>query len=731
MKRRHFLEFAGSLLATLGVSQIDLHHRALQYARGVVAATPRKLALLVGINEYPAESGQVPLQGCVTDVELQRELLVSRFGFNPADIVVLTDAKATRGGILTAFEEHLIKQAKPGDAVVFHYSGHGSRIVDPDRDHSDGTNSTFVPIDSSLPAGFPEKGGIVQDITGHTLFLLMEAVQSDNLTVVLDSCHSGGGTRGNLRIRSRDGGIQLEASPDEYAYRQQWLSRLNLSPAEFIARRRAGVARGAVLAGAGRDQLAADADFNDFAAGMFSYLLTQYLWQQTENEPIARVFPNLSRSTTRQSSSGQQPLFEVQPNSGRETRPIYVIDRQKPPADGAILQTANGDRARLWLGGIDPRSLESFGRGSRFSVMGEGDIEVAEIELQSRQGLLGEGKIVSGKSEPGLLLQEKIRGIPSDSKLIVGLDNTLSKDTATAKQALESLSFVRAVPLLQGEVHYILGRFTSADARGRSSANPPTVNSLGLFSPGRDPIPDSFGPAGETAASAVTRLQAKLKSLLAARMARSILNTDSSRLNLEVAMNPEGSDRQLIARVFPTRGIGQGAGQTPAAPVDPRRLPIGTPVQFQISNRETSDLYISLLVIDPAGEMSIVFPNNWTASEESTRIAAGKTIRVPEAGVDTFQLVVQEPKGTVEVLILASRAPLRQGLKALQGIARSEGQARGPVSLTDPASVIGDLLDDVAPRSRGSEGRTRGIGVQARLVDTSQFAAMSLTFEVI
>lgn len=98
--RRYFLQFAASTLATLGLSQIDIQRQGLRYARVLAQSTPRKLALLVGINEYRQFTN---LQGCVTDVDLQRELLVHRFGFNPTDIKVLSDTannKATRENIL-------------------------------------------------------------------------------------------------------------------------------------------------------------------------------------------------------------------------------------------------------------------------------------------------------------------------------------------------------------------------------------------------------------------------------------------------------------------------------------------------------------------------------------------------------------------------------------------------------------------------------------------------------
>ncbi|NJO65592.1 MAG: caspase family protein, partial [Richelia sp. RM2_1_2] len=169
MKRRHFLQFTGSALTAIGISQLDIIQQGNKYTKALAQNNGRKLALLVGINNYPANIGA--LGGCVNDVLLQKQLLIHRFGFNPKDIFTLTDAQATRQGILTAFEEHLINQAKPGDTVVFHFSGHGGRIVDPDKDSQDGYNSTLIPIDS----GNNSSGGVVQDIMGHTLFLLMYA----------------------------------------------------------------------------------------------------------------------------------------------------------------------------------------------------------------------------------------------------------------------------------------------------------------------------------------------------------------------------------------------------------------------------------------------------------------------------------------------------------------------------------------------------------------------------
>lgn len=84
---------------------------------------------------------------------------------------------------------------------MFHFSGHGSLVLDKERDTADGLNGTLVPHDASLPPN----GGVVKDIMGHTLFLLMYALPTENVTVVLDCCYSGGSKRGNFAVRSRNG----------------------------------------------------------------------------------------------------------------------------------------------------------------------------------------------------------------------------------------------------------------------------------------------------------------------------------------------------------------------------------------------------------------------------------------------------------------------------------------------------------------------------------------------
>ncbi|CAD5941419.1 Metacaspase-1B [Planktothrix agardhii] len=379
--RRYFLKFASSALATLGINQFLFRQKTEQAGKVLAQSTPRKLALLVGINQYASS----PLEGCINDIDLQRYLLIHRFGFNPKNIYILPQTEATRTGILTAFEEHLIKQAKPGDIVVYHYSGHGSRIFDPDPiitrlGDRQGLNGTFVPINSNLPTGYPEVGGVVQDIMGHTLFLLMSALKTENVTVVLDSCFSGGATR-EVRVRSRAGGENILVSSDEKNYQQQWLSRLNLSPEQFVKGYQTGVAKGVVLAANSPNQLAREENINGFQCGLFSYLLTYYLWQEDNN--IERVFQKILPEIPERYN--QVPRYEVKVGSGYQQQLPYFINSPQSPAQ-AVVTAVSGETAQLWLGGIDLRKVTT---GTIFTAING----TGKVKMISRDGLVGQAKI--------------------------------------------------------------------------------------------------------------------------------------------------------------------------------------------------------------------------------------------------------------------------------------------------------------------------------------------------
>jgi hypothetical protein len=148
-------------------------------------ADAAKYALLVGIDAYPAPN---TLNGCVNDVNRIRSLLVEHFGFPQENIKTVLDSAATLKGIEAAFRTHLIQQAQPGDIVVFYYSGHGTSTPDRNGDEADGVDETLCPVEID---GTKPETWLTDDILGSWL----RQLRTEKVTVILDACHSGTGTR--------------------------------------------------------------------------------------------------------------------------------------------------------------------------------------------------------------------------------------------------------------------------------------------------------------------------------------------------------------------------------------------------------------------------------------------------------------------------------------------------------------------------------------------------------
>ena len=145
-------------------------------------------ALLVGIDSYPPP---IPsLSGCVNDTAAMQDLLEKRFGGPGLKILTLTDKQATRQEVIDAFRSHF-DQASKDDIALFHFSGHGSQVPN---------NGLFTGIKpgrllESIVCYDSRSGA--PDLVDKDLATLISEVTSRgvHITVILDSCHSGSGTR--------------------------------------------------------------------------------------------------------------------------------------------------------------------------------------------------------------------------------------------------------------------------------------------------------------------------------------------------------------------------------------------------------------------------------------------------------------------------------------------------------------------------------------------------------
>jgi hypothetical protein len=734
MKRRHFLYSAASTLTTLGISQFHFTTQADRTAQALAQGTPRKLALLVGINGY--QDGILPLQGCVNDVMMQYFLLVHRFGFKPEDILILADQPLmfmdqkprlpTRNNILQAFESHLIQQAKPGDVVLFHFSGHGAQVTteygfDPKQINSAGQQiaGTIVPIDRMTPEGK------ARDIMGRSLFLLTKAIKTDNVTMILDSCHSGGTTRlEGYQIRAVETRPQsqlVNIDSIELEYQEQWIRKLKLNQATIEAERKKNIAKGIAIGSAQYDQYALDQSFDNgkFHAGTFSYLLTRYLWQTTGSLSTAKAQGHLRQSTKTialKASSYQLPVFNANPESNHN-QPIYFASMAQTWSDAVVQRVKTNGEIEYWLGGMSALGLVGSRNQASWTAIDAAGREIGEIRQRDRKGLVARGKLTQGTLsdiQPGTLLRERIRVIPTNFRLTLALHESLDQLVEAVREGLVENRYVELVSVANAD--YFLGRYGAVMGEGvlDQRINP---KSVGVFRRGGSPIDQSFGAEEETGRSVVARLQGTLKSLLAGQLLKLMTAAD-------VLTSDRPSGFQIKAAVVPMEASGI---------VTPASVPVNQPLQIRVQNNDARDLYVAALAINGTGEIVPLYPF-WDSDDKEMIVRSGKTLstpkpKTPESSGDGYLFKGVEA-GEIEILVLVSEKSIANLLQALRSIAAERGGVNrrsvigmtGDESLTMMASLLGNLNQTAR--------ETKDLPNTALGIDTRQIAAISIPLSI-
>ena len=215
-----------------------------------------KNALLVGINEYAC----CPLQGCVNDVLAMEHFLSGR----DFSIKKLLDTDATTSNVLTALKA-LVSNAKHGDTILFHFSGHGSQVPNHDgpQKEADGMEEIICTQDINFYNG--------TYITCHELNGIFAMLpQGVTAEVVLDCCHSGTGLRD---INPYAGAVRHIPTPTDLKEKR------NLSSREIVLIDPNAQNNVVLWAACAYNETAADAQIDSVFHGAFTYALLSTLQQ--------------------------------------------------------------------------------------------------------------------------------------------------------------------------------------------------------------------------------------------------------------------------------------------------------------------------------------------------------------------------------------------------------------------------------------------------------------------
>ncbi|MEB3293136.1 MAG: caspase family protein [Synechococcales bacterium] len=700
MKRRDFLIRSTLLGASLALSDGLLDRAAFALA----APTARKLALLIGINQYPDQ----PLKGCLTDLELQRELLIYRGGFQPQDIVVLSDRAATADEIAIAYQTHVIEQAKPGDIVLLHFSGYGRCNLLSQAEWLTLANNRL------------EEGRI----TEAQLLTWLKATPTEQMTTVMDTSFYYPAQRpGILRYRSR--------------------------PAQGNQPTTAEPLPGLVLTGCDRNQVAVELDGNDWSAGQFTYALTQRLWQMMPPLSQTILLQQVSQDLSRSLDSLQQPqvLGQAANGTGAGRSGGASLGAYRGLAGvgcaGVIQQSLpETGIATLWLGGLAPMIVEQVQSGSIFQTVTQ---PAQFLQVLDRNGLMAKVRFSGNDVQanglhtnglhtnglhtnslntnaapsvperqsalppvsvpelfsPGTLIREAIRLLPRNPNLLIALDPQLTKiEKVDAISALSNLAQVSALATGEGNADYLLAKAVDRSQQqiallpqSGSSSTPmtqliPPAN-YALFSTAKLPLTSTMGQPGEAVKVAVKRLVPMMKILLAQKMLNLMENAIATRLSLEATLESVAPQPQLLLRQVSGDGMKQGnKGNFPSPDQEVPKIAVGSRLRFFLTNQSVATLYWLLMTWDGRQNSYLILPMEACAEINS---GMGQPLMSSPANPEW---IVRAPTGLAESLLLCSTQPFHQ----TQAIVTADAD-NFLHTIVQPLEVVQAILQDLQAAS--------------------------------
>ncbi|HEY6803631.1 MAG TPA: caspase family protein [Pyrinomonadaceae bacterium] len=344
-----------------------------------VATPANKRALLVGVNKYPNLPPYSQLRGCVNDVERMRLTLVESFGFSTENIKVLVDEQATEQGIRAAMDQ-IVAECLPNDIVVFHFSGHGSRMA-AIGDKAAGYDESIIPYDSGrMNPDFPVQIA-PRDIRDTELqeWLSKLTWKTPHVTLIFDSCHSGSITR-------------MDTSFEEAGTRLRWIEPDPLPSGQLSQLDQGSESRGVsrasgwlppsekyvLLAACAAEQGAYELDHEEPGSlmrnGAFTFFLTKELNQMSDGT-YQDVWDVVSTKVNNRFNK-QTPLLE-----GARDRKVFDVVDFVPKRyllvtsrDQELIQLAGGEIHGVVIGSqweVYPPGTKDFvtGSGASYGVV--------------------------------------------------------------------------------------------------------------------------------------------------------------------------------------------------------------------------------------------------------------------------------------------------------------------------------------------------------------------------
>ncbi|KZV66269.1 hypothetical protein PENSPDRAFT_96886 [Peniophora sp. CONT] len=172
----------------------------------------RLFALLIGVNEYANPNNN--LQGAVGDARrVEKFLRAQKPPVSAERIVFLQDSGAKSGDIIASIGSLCTNRyIRHGDPILIYYAGHGSVLPKPKGWSAAGPSiQCLSPHDARIED--ETVVGVIPDRTFGALLERLANAKGNNITVILDCCHSGSGSRDDT-LQSIPRGMEFKGKDD-------------------------------------------------------------------------------------------------------------------------------------------------------------------------------------------------------------------------------------------------------------------------------------------------------------------------------------------------------------------------------------------------------------------------------------------------------------------------------------------------------------------------------------
>jgi len=409
---------------------------------------PTLYALLIGIDDYDdrfVNGIRYPkLGGAVRDINHVHAFLRDYLHVPDDNVLKLTAPLSGAGtpegdwptyaSLVNAFQQ-LGDMAQAGDQVYIHYAGHGGRAatVFPDLKGEDAFDETIVPVDIGDPAA-----QYLRDVEIHAL--LKQLTDKDlAVTVVFDSCHSGGATRKGITAVAR--GIEdPDVGPRPHVTALPDLAGMTALWRGDVATRGVKANGGLLLDGTGYIFLAAcrpsesayEYAFNGTERnGALTYFLLDTLRQARPGISYRAVMDRII-GNIRGIFAQQTPMLQ-----GNGERSVFATDAVDAVHAVRVLEVQRDGTVRLQAGevhGIAPGACFNLFRYD--ADLTDAEASIAVVEVQQVQSAECSGVVVE-VADPDALDAGNLAVLVGAANVTLQRPVHVAIDDATQRQALE------------------------------------------------------------------------------------------------------------------------------------------------------------------------------------------------------------------------------------------------------------------------------------------------------